>query len=197
MELEEMKASWEALSKKVEKQEQLTTQIIENMTQQNFKSKLNNITKWELSGTVICFASAGYVIFNFAKLSQVYLQVFALIGIAILAVLPVISLWLLKGMGNLNVSSKTYSETISAYAHRKIRFQRFQKLSVLFTVVLMITGMPVIMAIRGIDIGKMPHYWSITFPVMLVFLFAFAWRVLRYYDSNLEKAEHILTDMEH
>jgi hypothetical protein len=175
MELEEMKASWEALSKKVEKQEQLTTQMIENMTTQNFKSRLNKIGNWELAGTMICYAGAAYLVISFNKISQVYVQVFAIICMAILFVLPIISLMFLRGMGNLNISEKSYAETITAYAGQKIRFQKFQKLNVLFTVCLMVMAMPVLMAIQGKDLGKVSYYWSVIFPVMLV---VFLWNGL-------------------
>ncbi|EOR95528.1 putative FtsX-related transmembrane transport protein [Arcticibacter svalbardensis MN12-7] len=71
----------------------------------------------------------------------------------------------------------------------------FQKLSVLFGLILMTMGMPVMMAILGADLSKVPDYWNLVFPVMLFFFFAFAWRVLKYYDKILEKAEDILSDL--
>ncbi len=147
MELEELQASWEVLSKQVAKQEQLTTKMIITMTQQNFKSRLNKIGYPELAGTFVCYAGAAYLMANFHKINQVYLQVFALLCIAYLVIFPIISLTLLRRMSQINIAAASYTGAIENYVTRKISFQRLQKLNVLFTFILMLIAMPVLMAI--------------------------------------------------
>ncbi len=196
MELEEMKAAWDALSKKVEKQEKLTQQMIEKMTEQKYQTRLNKISYPESIGTLISFLGAFYVIINFTKIDNMYLQACALIAIALLSILPIISLTSLHGMNNLNISTRSYSDTIKIYAHHKIRFQRLQQFSVLYGFFLMVVSLPISMDILGKDMSVFPNYWTVIFPVCTLVFLGFACWVIRYYNRTLNKAENILSEID-
>ena len=195
MELDDLKVSWGILSEKLNKQEQLTTKMITDMTKQKFKSKLNNIGKWESAGSLICFASAIFIIASFNKMSYAYLQVFALVCVAILTILPAVSLMLLRSMNRINIAEKSYLETVNVFSRQRVKFQQFQKISFLLSTVLLVTGMPVAAAIMGKDLTKIHNYWTVIFPGMLLFFLAFAPKVLKYYNCNLKKAEETLADL--
>lgn len=68
MELEEMKNLWKGMSAQVEKQELLTKNLIEKVTEQKYYSKLNKIRYSEIIGTIICYLGAIYLIMNFMKI---------------------------------------------------------------------------------------------------------------------------------
>src|SRR5690554_232591 len=105
MELEELKNTWQSMSKRVENQEFLTNQILEKMKREKYHSKLNKIDYSEYIGAIICYIGAAYLIMNFMKIEDILMQLFAIIAIALLFILPVISLKSLRTVKNINIST--------------------------------------------------------------------------------------------
>jgi len=192
MELEEMKSAWEQLNKRIEKQEILTHQMIEKSTQRQYHSKLKKIGTSEYIGTLICYIGAAYLIVNFTKIEQILMQIFGIISIALLLILPIISLQSIRAMKKVNIVSKTYLETINTFAKQKIKFQKLQKLNVALGMFLMLIAIPVLSAIQGKDVSQIPHFWSVIFPFFVLFFLGFAYWVLRAYNRALNEAEKML-----
>lgn len=197
MELEEMKNLWEGMSKKVEKQELLTKNLLEKVTEQKYHSKLNKIRYSEMIGTIICYLGAVYLIMNFVKIDPLAEKIFAIIAIGLLLTLPVISLRSLNRMQNLPISSKTYLDTLNDFGKRKMRFQKFQKLNVSLGLFLLIVAIPVLSAIKGIDLSETEHFWTLTFPISIIAFLGFAFWVFRSYKKSLEATEKLLSDINH
>ena len=195
MQLEEMRNTWVELSKRVEKQDMLTNQLIDEMTKQKYNSKLNKIGYSEYVGTIVCYIGAAYLMMNFAKIEETLMQVFAIISIALLFILPIISLKSLRIIKNVNISSKTYLETINIFANQKIKFHKLQKLNVLLGLSLMLMATPVISAIQGKDLSHTPYFWTLIFPLFVLFFFVFALWVLRSYGKILNEMEKMLSDI--
>ncbi|APU69470.1 hypothetical protein [Christiangramia flava] len=197
MELEEMKNLWEGMSKKVEKQELLTKNLLEKVTEQKYHSKLNKIRYPEMIGTIICYLGAVYLIMNFVKIDPLAEKIFAIIAIGLLLTLPVISLRSLNLMQNLPISSKTYLDTLNDFGKRKMRFQKFQKLNVSLGLFLLIVAIPVLSAIKGVDLSETEHFWTLTFPISIIAFLGFAFWVFRSYKKSLEATEKLLSDINH
>ncbi|MEE2771720.1 MAG: hypothetical protein VX712_05845 [Bacteroidota bacterium] len=197
MELEEMKNLWEGMSKKVEKQELLTKNLLEKVTEQKYHSKLNKIRHSEMIGTIICYLGAVYLIMNFVKIDPLAEKIFAIIAIGLLLTLPVISLRSLNRMQNLPISSKTYLDTLNDFGKRKMRFQKFQKLNVSLGLFLLIVAIPVLSAIKGVDLSETEHFWTLTFPISIIAFLGFAFWVFRSYKKSLEATEKLLSDINH
>lgn len=197
MELEEMKNLWEGMSKKVEKQELLTKNLLEKVTEQKYHSKLNKIRYSEMIGTIICYLGAVYLIMNFVKIDPLAEKIFAIIAIGLLLTLPVISLRSLNRMQNLPISSKTYLDTLNDFGKRKMRFQKFQKLNVSLGLFLLIVAIPVLSAIKGVDLSETEHFWTLTFPISIIAFLGFAFWVFRSYKKSLEATEKLLSDINH
>lgn len=197
MELEEMKNLWEGMSKKVEKQELLTKNLLEKVTEQKYHSKLNKIRYSEMIGTIICYLGAVYLIMNFVKIDPLTEKIFAIIAIVLLLALPVISLRSLNRMQNLPISSKTYLDTLNDFGKRKMRFQKFQKLNVSLGLFLLIVAIPVLSAIKGVDLSETEHFWTLTFPISIIAFLGFAFWVFRSYKKSLEATEKLLSDINH
>lgn len=195
MELEELKNTWQEMSKRVEKQESLTNQILEKMMQQKYHSKLNKIGYSEYAGTMICYIGAAYLLMNFTKIDDILLQIFGIIAIALLFTLPVISLKSLRAVNNVNIGSKTYIQAIEDFAKRKTRFQRLQKLNVSLALFLMLVAIPVLSAIQGKDLAQVPYFWTLIFPISIIFFLVFAVWVLKSYNKLLNEAEKMLSDI--
>lgn len=196
MELEEMQSTWSALSKRVEKQENITNQIIEEMTQKKYNSKLNKIVYSEYIGTIVCFIAAVYLILNLTKIENTPVQILALASIALLFILPIISLKSLHTIKSVNITSKTYLEAINSFASQKIRFQKFQKLNVLLGFSLVLMTVPVLSAIQGKDLSETPYFWSLIFPFFILIFLAFAFWVLKSYNKVLNDTERMLADID-
>lgn len=195
MELEELKNTWQEMSKRVEKQESLTNQILEKMMHQKYHSKLNKIGYSEYAGTMICYIGAAYLLMNFTKIDDILLQIFGIIAIALLFTLPVISLKSLRAVNNVNIGSKTYIQAIEDFAKRKTRFQRLQKLNVSLALFLMLVAIPVLSAIQGKDLAQVPYFWTLIFPISIIFFLVFAVWVLKSYNKLLNEAEKMLSDI--
>lgn len=195
MEWEEMKNQWEEMSKKMEKQEILTHQFIEKITQEKYNSKINRIGFSEYVGTIICYFGAAYLIMNFTKIEDILMQVFATVAILLLFILPIISLKSLRAVRAINISQKSYLESIDDFGKRKIEFQKLQKLNVSLGFFLMLVSIPVLSVIQGKDIGQVPYFWTLIFPIAMAFFSVFAFWVLKSYNKMLSEAEKMLSDI--
>ncbi|WP_373056342.1 hypothetical protein [Zunongwangia sp. H14] len=195
MELEEMKNLWEGMSDRIEKQERLTKNLIGNVTEEKYHSKLKKIKYSEIIGTIICYLGAIYLIMNFMKIDPLAEKIFAVIAIGLLLTLPIISLSSLNGMQKVKISSKTYLDTLNDFGRRKIRFQKFQKLNVSLGLFLILVAIPVLSAIKGVDLSETEHFWILTFPISIIAFLGFAFWVLRSYNKSLEATEKLLSEI--
>lgn len=195
MELEEMKNLWEEMGEKIDKQELLTTQLLEKTTKQNYHSRLNKIKYSEFAGAIICYLGAIYLIMNFIKIEQVPEKIFGVISIGLLLILPIISLRYLNSMNDLRISSNTYKETINDYGKRKIRFQKFQKLNISLGLFLILIAIPVLSAIKGENLSDKAHFWTIIFPIAILGFLGFSYWVIKSYNKNLDATEKMLSDI--
>ena len=78
MELDDLKTTWQNESNSA-LQNNLTTLIIDKMTQEKYQSKIKKITFPEIIGSIICVIAAGFIALNFNKLDRIILQA---VGIA-------------------------------------------------------------------------------------------------------------------
>lgn len=195
MELEEMKNLWEGMSDRIEKQERLTKNLIGSVTEEKYHSKLKKIKYSEIIGAIVCYLGAIYLIMNFMKIDPLAEKIFAVIAIGLLLTLPIISLRSLNGMQKVKISSKTYLDTLNDFGRRKIRFQKFQKLNVSLGLFLILVAIPVLSAIKGVDLSETEHFWSLTFPISIIAFLGFAFWVLSSYNKSLEATEKLLSEI--
>ena len=195
MELEELKKLWERTSDKLQQQEQLTKNLLEEVTEHKYHSKLYKIKTSEIIGAGICYLGAVYLILNFPKIEPLAEQIFALIAIVLLVCLPVVSLLSLKAMQQVPVSTKTYLETLTGFRKSRIQFIRFQRLNVSLGLFLIVISIPVLAAIKGIDLSETEYFWTLTFPIGIIAFLGFAFWVLRCYTKTLKAAEQLLSEV--
>lgn len=195
MELEELKKLWEGMNGKLQQQEQLTRNLLEEVTEHKYHSKLHKIKTSELIGSGICFLGAVFLILNFSKIEPLAEQIFAILAIVLLLSLPVISLMSLKAMQQMPVSTKTYLETLTGFRKSRIRFIKFQRLTVSLGLFLPVIAIPVLAAIKGIDLSETEHFWTLTFPIGIIAFLGFAFWVLRSYTKTLKAAEQLLSEI--
>ncbi|MCH6198195.1 hypothetical protein MMU07_01280 [Aquiflexum sp. LQ15W] len=195
MELEEMKLAWNDLSKRVEKQEILNQQMIEKMTKDQYHNNLKKIALPEYIGTIICYLGAAYLSVNVPKLDDPMIQFFGVVSIALLLILPIISLQSVRAMRKVDLSAQTYLETIQVFGKQKLRFQKLQKLNVSLGLFLMVIGAPVLLSIQGVSLVPTPLFWMLYFPMGVMFFLGFSFWVLKYYNRKLKATEKLLTEV--
>lgn len=195
MELNDMKNAWQQFGERADDQELLTDARLQKLTQQGYRSRLHKIALSEYGGTVICYLGAAYLIYNLSSISDNVLQLFAVLAIALLLALPVISLASLRALKSMDVATKTYIQTITDFAERKNRFQKLQRLNVSLGLFLLPISLPVLAAIQGRDIAQTPYFWTIILPIAVLFFLAFARWVLKSYNNRLDETEKMLDDL--
>jgi phosphatidylserine synthase len=197
MELDELKSSWETLSRKMEKQQQLNSKLIEQMINQNYKHRLNNIARPEFIGSIICFIFAIALVYNFNTLNTLILQICGGFSILFLILLPLLSLRSIRGLQTINMTLSTYKNTLKEFAVKKIRFQKIQKLNVFLSFIFIISFAPVsVKLIAGKDISQNITLWLTVLPASVIVLFFVSKWVLRHYNNTLKKAEELLTEID-
>ncbi|HMQ08924.1 MAG TPA: hypothetical protein PKC30_16610 [Saprospiraceae bacterium] len=196
MELEELKSKWQEMSRRVESQALLTNQILQKITREKYRSKINTIGYSEYIGTIICYTGAAYIIINFAKIDDFLMQICALLIIALLFILPVISLKSFREVSNMDIFSQTYVRAIEDFAKRKASFQKLQRLNVLLAMFLLLLSIPVLSSIQGKAITQTPQFWTVIVPATGVFFLVFAFWVLRVYNRVLTGIEQMLSENE-
>ncbi len=195
MELEEMKSNWDEMSKRIEKQEILNNHLIEKMTHQKYKSKLEKIGNSEYIGSLTCYLAATYLIINFTKIEEFIFQLLCIITILLLFTLPIISLKSLRGMKNISIHTAKYSETIKTFMHRKMKFYKLQRINMILAFLLLIILLPVLASIYGKDINSITNFWTIIVPVFIAFFAGFSFITWRYYSKILKNLEKELRDL--
>lgn len=198
MELEEMQAAWSQMSQDLEKQKQLTDEIILKMTQQKYSSQWNRIFNAEKIGGFICYVALIAILLNFRKLDTTPLQVSGILCMLILAILPILSLKTIQAMKRVNVTSMSYKETMETYANGKKNFVNFQKLNIGMSFVFMLLTVPVSAKLfNGKDLFEtLDPKLGIAVPFMLIFFGLLMWVVMRCYKSVLRNSEKILQEIE-
>jgi len=103
MELEELQAAWTQMSHELEKQKELTNEIIMNMTKEKYNAKFKTLTNFEKAGSLVCVASALFILVNITKLDTWYLLACGLFAVLFSVVLPFLVLRSLKRIRQLDI----------------------------------------------------------------------------------------------
>lgn len=199
MELEEMKNTWQAMSKRLEKQEILTSQLIENMTQKKYKSKFSKLLTYEIIGTVVCYTSAIFLMINFEKLDTWYLMAFGLITLISLLVLPVITLRKLHTMKRLNIANSSHTDVLIEFHKAKNALLVNQKITLYISILLAVIILPVTSKIFNdknlFEAEYINNLWFYL-PILLAFLFVLSRWVFKGYKSATNSAEKVLNEID-
>jgi len=197
MDLEEMKNAWGDMSNEIDKQKKLTDKLIMMMTQEKYNKSLKKISVPETIGTVICFIMVLIILFNFEKLDTWYLQLSGLITLAILIVLPILSLRSIKKMNSINISKNNIKQTMLEFNKGKQQFKLAQKLGFYMGFVMLIVSLPVaskLMSNKDLFLEEKVWLWYI--PFGFLFLYIFAKIVFKYYKRLTTDAENLLKNLE-
>ena len=196
MELEEMKSLWQNLSVKVEQQETIQRELLLEITKAKFKRKIDGIHIPEIFGTVISFAYAAYLVYNFGRIDLWYNQIFAVTNIFFFIILPVASLTTICQLKSLQINHLATTDMLEQFRRAKRNFWRVQQSAVWLAGLMVLTLIPILDDIQGqADKSLRSEFWMIYMAAGLVFLFFFSRYVLGKYRRIMQQSEDILQDI--
>ena len=197
MELDDLKNTWEDVSNQAEKQQNLTTKIIDQMTQTKYYSKLKKIAYPEIIGVIICLIGASFIVLNFYKLDSAFLQVVGILAILLLLTLSIISIISLRQFNMPRDVNKTYAETLKKFAIQKIRFNKLQRVNITLSYLLWVTIIILLSKLfDGQYLTDNKYFWTFSFALGYIFLLFFSKWVLKKYNNTLQQAEELLKELE-
>jgi hypothetical protein len=197
MELDDLKNSWNNLSHSLENQQHLTSQIIDQMTQKKYNSKINKIAYPEIIGVIISLLSAVFIGVNFYKLDSLILQGAGILAVLLLLTISATSLLSLRRFSLSGDVNKPYAETLKLFATQKLQFLKMQKLNVTLSYLLLVTVI-ILMSkfFNGKDITESKYFWIFSFTFGYIFLLFYTRVVSRFYRNTLRQAEELLAEVQ-
>ncbi|MEP6927748.1 MAG: hypothetical protein ABI834_08930 [Ginsengibacter sp.] len=197
MELDDLKNTWEDVNNQVKTQQNLTTKMINQMTQTKYYSSLKKIAYPEIIGAIICFIGAAFIATNFSKLDTTFLKCAGIISILLLLTLPVISLISLRQFNMPGDVNKPHAETLKKFAIQKIRFHKFQRINITLSYILLVTIIILFSKLFGRNsISDSKYFWTFSFSLGYIFLLFFSKWVSKNYNNALRQAEELLKELE-
>ncbi len=193
MELDDLKNTWN--SSNINTEQYCTSEIIDQMTQKKFKSKIKKITYPEIMGSAVCLATVVYIGINFYKLDTAFLQGTGVLSMAILVTLSILSSLSLRQLnaGDLN---RPYTEALKQFATRKLKFYKLQKINIALSYLLLVTVVILLAKFfTGNDITRSKYFWTFSFCIGYIFLLFFSKFVTRFYKNTLSKTEALLQEL--
>ena len=195
MELDEMKGLWENMSSELSRQKLLTDKMVVEMTRQKYRNQLRSISLPEMVGTVVCFAMAVYILFNFGQLDTWYLALCGILSASFCLVLPILSMRSILRLGKIDLHS-SYRETLKQYALEKGRFVRIQKAAFYLGFIFLLVVLPVAgKLMKDKDLLLDGKLWIWYIPFGLIFHFLFSKWVWKHYSSVTENARNLLEEL--
>src|SRR6476620_1886807 len=119
MELDSIKQNWDAMSNQLKDQHLLNTQLIDQMTQAKFKSKLKRVTYPEIVGIIICLAGAVFIGVNFNKLATPFFKSVGVLSILLILSISLISFKSIQQFAFIGDTNKNYKETLTHFMVNK------------------------------------------------------------------------------
>ncbi|MEM7085505.1 MAG: hypothetical protein AAF489_04940 [Bacteroidota bacterium] len=199
MELEEMKTLWQEMSVKVEKQQIITDQLIMEMTQQKYRNKFSKLMMYEVSGAVICYIMAVFMLLNIQKLDTWYLLICGIFSVTFLAILPFFSLRSLNKIKRLEIANYSYKEALVRFAKSKKRVLLLQRMGLYLSPLFFLVVLPVMHKMfNGKDMfqSDVSAFPWVFVGIFFVFIILFSRWGYGCYKSMTNSAENVLKELD-
>ena len=192
MELDDLKSTWQNQGSAAT-ESNLTTLIIDQMTQKKYYSKIKKITIPEIIGSSICVIAAGFIALNFNKLDTHIFQAVGAASIIILLTLSVLSVLSLQRLNMKKDFNKPYAETLKIFATQKLAFYKLQKINIILCYLLLVTIIVLLPKLFGDkDITEYKYFWLFAFGTGYIFLLFVSKFATNYYRRTLQQTEELI-----
>ena len=197
MDLDDLKTTWQNESNSA-LQNNLTTLIIDKMTQDKYQSKIKKITLPEIIGSIICAIAAGFIALNFNKLDTIILQAVGVASIIILLIISTLGILSLQQLNMKKELNKSYAETLKIFATQKQAFYKLQKINIILCYLLLVTIIVLLPKLFGDkNITEYKYFWLYAFSIGYIFLLLISKFVSKFYKKTLQQTEELLKDLTH
>jgi len=197
MELEELQAAWTQMSHELEKQKELTNEIIMNMTKEKYNAKFRTLTNFEKAGSLVCLVSALFILVNITKLDTWYLLACGLFVVLFSVVLPFLVLRSLKRIRQLDIVSLNHRDALLTYTKAKTKLLKIQRYGSYATILYLATFLPTIGKIinnKNLFLEPTAFLWKLL--IVSVFSVLFAQWGYGHYKRITSSAEQLIKDLE-
>jgi steroid 5-alpha reductase family enzyme len=198
MELQDMQKQWKAMNSRLETMEIIQKNQIMEMTRKEYKSQFKKLWNIEFIGALICYAMAGWIVFDFQKFNTPFHMACALLTLLFLAILPILVLRYISNIKNISLSETSYKETIKKFQKNKNRLLATQQFSGVAGILIFFLSMPVFSKLFGNDNSfeslKMSQYIFIALTFIAVLLLIL-WSIKKY-KGIMTNAEKLLRELD-
>ena len=197
MELEELQTAWTAMSHELEKQKELTNDIIMEMTKEKYRAKFRTITNYEKAGTLVCAASAVFILIQVNKLDTWYLLACGLFAVLFSILLPFLVLRSLKRIRQLDIINLNYKDALLKYTKAKanlLKIQRYGSFASMLYLAAFLPSVAKILNDKNLFLEPSSLLWKL--GIMAIFLILFTLWGYGHYKRITNAAEQLIKDLE-
>lgn len=196
MELDDFKNTWDEMGKQAKGKENFNPKIFDKMNKRKFDSNLQKIAIPEIVASVICAGCAIYIGFQFNLLNTALFKIIGVATIALLILLPTISLFSIQQLYKSTDIGKSYTETLKEFAVQKMKFCKLQKLNINLSYILLAVLMILITRLFGKHTNNENAYFMIFgFCFGYIVLLFFSKWVFRKYNRIIQRTEDLLNEL--
>jgi len=196
MSLEELRKNWEAIEDSTN-QNVIPNEQIEAMLKSKYHSFIRKVLIFDLLLLFICLYFMGLIIFRFEALEIIYLEILAIISIAMLAGLFVIRVIKLINVYRNRFLNNAPSIALKKLSKQKIRLQKFYLLNIVLGFLLMIILTVLTIKIYNeYDLIQSRLFWLVSIPSSLLFMVLINQWIRKNYVSVLREAADLLQELE-
>lgn len=140
MEINEMKNLWKDMSEKLDKQIELSEQVLLESTKEQYTRRVNIFWNAQIIGFVVAYGILIFLAFNFYKLDSWQELTSAILWCAYLGIMPFYSIAGMKTLKNINIGKMSFKECLEAFTSGKERTLRAQKISLILNPILFVAA---------------------------------------------------------
>jgi multisubunit Na+/H+ antiporter MnhG subunit len=196
MELDDLKNTWNEMGERVVKTQKISLKIIDKMNANSFHSRLRKIAIPEILGSIICVASAIYIIVNFNKLNTLFYQVAGILCILMLVISPALSLASIRALYKAIDTNKTYADALKSFTESRITFCKLQKMNLRLSYFFLVTLILLCTKLFGTNPTTHSKYFFIfAYTFGFCFLLVFSKWVFSSYNKTIKDTEALLKEL--
>lgn len=196
MELEQMKAIWSDMSARLDRQQEVTDQLILEMAQKKSGSRLGRIIAMEAIGIVVSLVMLAYLLLHFRELDNWLTFTGGLITVFIFLLGVAMSGIIIQKSKGIDLTKNTYQQTLEKFKSLKRTLGFYKKLSIVINVILPFFLLPVVFKLF-LDQDLLEDFtaygWAlltcalITPPVLFL--------IIRYYRKNIKQVSKAIQEI--
>jgi hypothetical protein len=196
MELDDFKNTWDEIGNELKQKQKINLNMFDKMSQQKMHVNLRKIILPEILGSVICFASAVYIAFNFGRLDTLTYQLIGATTMVLLILLSLLSVMSMRHLYKAGDVGKTYAETVKEFAVQKIKFCKLQKLNLTLSYLLLVMIILLMTRLFGRNtITDSKYFFVFAFTFGYCFLLFFSKWIYKSYNKTIRKTEDLLKEL--